>query len=191
MPSAARPPASRRARRRCWRRSCPIRWPAAPAIPAPACAVWPRFIWRGRRPPGWGVAGPKIAVFEPISLILNLALSHSILYKRGLIGISARADCAGPSACGDASPTTLLTRTLRYGRSEKKNIALAAWHAPLRGCDQEADLRRRQGFRRIAPSASPRSENRHVQGPPGSEEKRILSWMKRAPPHGGAEWDPV
>jgi large subunit ribosomal protein L32 len=38
---------------------------------------------------------------------LNLALRHSILYKRGLIGISARATSAGPSALGDASDTTL------------------------------------------------------------------------------------
>jgi large subunit ribosomal protein L32 len=29
-------------------------------------------------------------------------LGHSILYKRGLIGISARAASAGPSALGDA-----------------------------------------------------------------------------------------
>jgi large subunit ribosomal protein L32 len=34
---------------------------------------------------------------------LNLALGHSILYKRGLIGISACATSAGPSASGDAS----------------------------------------------------------------------------------------
>src|SRR5438270_12369454 len=82
---------------------------------------------------------------------------------------------------GRCLKTTLLTRTFGYGRSEKKNIALAAWHAPLGGCDQEADLRRGQGFRRAAPSASPRSEDRHVQGPPGSEEKGILSWIEAAP----------
>src|SRR5947209_5749610 len=70
-------------------------------------------------------------------------------------------------------------KDLRYGRSEKKNIALAPRHAPLGGCDQEANLRRGQGFRRTAPSASPRSEDRHVQGPPGSEEKRILSRIKQ------------
>ena len=34
----------------CWRRSCPIRSGAAPAIPAPGCAVWPGPIWPGRRP---------------------------------------------------------------------------------------------------------------------------------------------
>ena len=48
--SAARPPVSRRARRRCWRRSCPIPSSAAPAIPVPACVVWPGSIWPGRRP---------------------------------------------------------------------------------------------------------------------------------------------
>ena len=47
-------------------------------------------------------------------------------------------------------PTTPLED--RYGRSQKKNIALAAWHAPLGGRAQEADLCRRQGFGRIAPS---------------------------------------
>src|SRR6185312_491770 len=52
---------------------------------------------------------------------------------------------------------------------QKKNIALAAWHAPFGGCPEKADLCRGQGFRRVAPSASPRSENRHVQGPAGSE----------------------
>ena len=34
----------------CWRRSCPIRSSAAPAIPAPGCAGWPGPIWPGRRP---------------------------------------------------------------------------------------------------------------------------------------------
>jgi large subunit ribosomal protein L32 len=34
-------------------------------------------------------------------------LGYSILYKRGLIGISARATSAGPSALGDASDNTL------------------------------------------------------------------------------------
>src|SRR5258708_16822759 len=57
----------------------------------------------------------------------------------------------------------------RHGRSQKKNIAFAAWHAPLGGRAQEADLCRGQGFRRIAPPASPRFENRDVQGPAGPE----------------------
>jgi large subunit ribosomal protein L32 len=38
-------------------------------------------------------------------------LRHSILYKRGLIGISARAIGAEPSATGDASRTTPLEDT--------------------------------------------------------------------------------
>src|SRR5256885_12047337 len=66
-------------------------------------------------------------------------------------------------------PTTPVEDT--HGRSQKKNIALAAWHAPLGGCIEEADLCRGQGFRRIAPSASPRFENRHVQGSAGSEDQ--------------------
>src|SRR5665213_4515108 len=74
-------------------------------------------------------------------------------------------------------------RGYRHGRSPKKNIALAAWHAPLGGRAEEADLCRGQGFRRIAPPASPRFENRHVQGPPGPEgQERILiaAWDARA-----------
>src|SRR6188472_2472674 len=74
---------------------------------------------------------------------------------------------AGRSVSGRCPPTTPLED--RYGRSQKKNIALAAWHAPLGGRAEEADLCRGQGFGRIAPSAPPRPENRHVQGPPGSE----------------------
>src|SRR3954468_20830613 len=71
-------------------------------------------------------------------------------------------------------PTTPLED--RYGRSQKKNIALAAWHAPLGGRAEEADLCRGQGFGRIAPSAPPRPEDRHVQGPSGSEgQKGVLS----------------
>src|ERR1700752_3354325 len=62
----------------------------------------------------------------------------------------------------------------RYGRSQKKNIALAAWHAPLGGRTEEADLCRGQGFRRTAPSAPPRPEDRHVQGPAGAEKEGIL-----------------
>ena len=49
-PSAAPPPPCRRGKRRFWRRSCPIRSGAAPAIPAPGCAAWPGPIWPGRRP---------------------------------------------------------------------------------------------------------------------------------------------
>src|SRR5207302_5213534 len=69
-------------------------------------------------------------------------------------------------------PTTPLED--RYGRSQKKNIALAAWHAPLGGRTEEADLCRGLGFRRTAPSAPPRPEDRHVQGPAGAEKEGIL-----------------
>src|SRR5207253_6041739 len=74
-----------------------------------------------------------------------------------------------------------LAKDFRYGRSEKKNVAVTAGHAPLGGCNQEADLRRGQGFRRAAPSPSPRPQDRHVQRPPGSEEKGILIGFKRRP----------
>src|SRR5215211_1327337 len=69
-------------------------------------------------------------------------------------------------------PTTPLED--RYGRSQKKNIALAAWYAPLGGCAEEADLCRGQGFRRAAPSAPPRPQDRHVQGPAGAEKEGIV-----------------
>src|SRR5829696_3369855 len=69
-------------------------------------------------------------------------------------------------------PTTPLED--RYGRSQKKNIALAAWHAPLGGRTEETDLCRGQGFRRTAPSAPSRPEDRHVQGPAGAEKEGIL-----------------
>src|SRR4029450_10838542 len=42
------------------------------------------------------------------------------------------------------------------------------------GRAEDADLCRGQGFRRTAPSAPPRPEDRHVQGPPGAEEEGIL-----------------
>src|SRR6266700_3318564 len=130
-------------------------------------------------------AGAKIALFEQVGCILNLALAPPILYKRGLIGISACAKTLQPSAWDDASDNT--HRGHRHGRSPKKNIALAAWHAPLGGRIEEADLCRRQGFRRIAPPASPRFEDWHVQGPASSESQEgILTkaaevWAGRGP----------
>src|SRR5580692_118488 len=64
----------------------------------------------------------------------------------------------------------------RYGCSQKENVAVTAWYAPLGGCPEEADLCRGQGFRRTAPSASPRPEDRHVQGSPGpqGQERRLI-----------------
>src|SRR5271166_3854551 len=73
-------------------------------------------------------------------------------------------------------PPTTPPRGHRHGRSPKKNIALAAWHAPLGGRAEEADLCRGQGFRRIAPSAPSRFEDRHVPGPAGPEgQEGVLS----------------
>ena len=79
------------------------------------------------------------------------------------------AERSGYGRCPDNTP-----RGYRYGRSPKKNIAVAAWHAPFGRCPEEADLCRGQGFRRIASPAPPRSEDRHVQGPPGPQgQERI------------------
>ena len=100
MPSATRHPACRRAKRHCWRQSCPIRSGAAPAIQVPGCAGWPGPIWPGHRLPESSAAGTKIAHFEPILSYFEPSFAHSILYKRGLIGISARVQNAEPSALG-------------------------------------------------------------------------------------------
>jgi monofunctional biosynthetic peptidoglycan transglycosylase len=58
--------AYRRGRRACWRRSCPTRSGAAPAIRGRGCAVWPGPIWRGPMRRRYSAAGAKIAYFEPI-----------------------------------------------------------------------------------------------------------------------------
>src|SRR5215813_13867538 len=89
-----------------------------------------------------------------------------------------------PSACpNDALKDT--PRGHRHGRSQTKNIALAARHAPLGGCAEEAHLCRGQGFRRTASAAPPRPQDRHVQGPAGAEAeegsliaggRRLLIW---------------
>jgi monofunctional biosynthetic peptidoglycan transglycosylase len=57
--------AYRRAKRHCWRRFCPIRSGAAPAIPVPGCAGWPEPIWPGHRLREPSIAGTKIGLFEP------------------------------------------------------------------------------------------------------------------------------
>jgi monofunctional biosynthetic peptidoglycan transglycosylase len=61
-------------------------------------------------------AGAKIAVFELFGLILNLAFGHSIHYKRGLIGISARAKIA-PAVRLGTMPYDNTPRGHRHGRS--------------------------------------------------------------------------
>jgi hypothetical protein len=59
-----------------------------------------------------------------------LAIASSFRYKPGLISDFARAFCAGrlsPGADRNHLPRTC--KDFSYGRSEKKNIAVAAWHA--------------------------------------------------------------
>jgi hypothetical protein len=72
----------------------------------------------------------RIGVFEPFLPILKLALRPAILYKRGLIGILSLRLGALAARFG-TMPTDNTPRGHRYGRSQKKNIAIAAWHAPL------------------------------------------------------------
>src|SRR5258708_3042752 len=122
----------------------------------------------GPKPRNCSAAG---AVFERFLTILKVALPGIILYKRGLIGILSLRRGALAARFG-TMPTDNTPRGHRYGRSQKKNIAIAAWHAPLGGCAEEADLCRGQGFRRIAPPAPPRPQDRHVQGPAGSEGQK-------------------
>jgi hypothetical protein len=75
---------------------------------------------------------------------LKLALAGIILYKRGLIGILACAlgAPAGPLS-GRCLPTTIknfgIVEGYRHGRSQEKNFAVAAWHAPLGGCVEDAE----------------------------------------------------
>ena len=55
---------------------------------------------------------------------------------------------------------------------QKENLAVAARHAPLGRRAQAADLCRGQGFRRAAPPASHRPQDRHVQGPRRCSSRR-------------------
>jgi hypothetical protein len=57
-------------------------------------------------------------------------LEDIILYKRGLIGILSLRPGA-PAARYGTMPPDNIPRGHRHGRSQKKNIAIAAWHAPL------------------------------------------------------------
>ena len=100
----------------CWRRSCPI--PGQAQRPQSG----PRGAPSGRDLHGAGAgfgsaadAGTKITLFEPILAHfggkLTLALRWPILYKRGLIGISARAKTLQPSGFGRCLTTTPLEDT--------------------------------------------------------------------------------
>jgi hypothetical protein len=53
-------------------------------------------------------------------------LASPFRYKRGLISDFARAISAGPSVW---TPIEITLQGHSYGRSQKKNIAVAAWHA--------------------------------------------------------------
>ena len=100
------------------------------------------YVGRSARAPGRG----RVPARHP------LALAGAILYKPGF------------------KPTFLgFQEFASHGCAEKKNLAVAPRHAPVGRCAQAADLCRGQGFRRIAPSAPHRPEDRHVQGPPGAE----------------------
>jgi large subunit ribosomal protein L32 len=59
-------------------------------------------MWVVRKRPGCSGAGLKIAVFEPIPRNSNLALPHSFLYKRGLIGIQPAPSAPGRPDRDDA-----------------------------------------------------------------------------------------
>ena len=162
------------ARRPCWRRSCPIRSRRSARNPGPGVRRLAGTYMARAQAPRCSAAGAKIAAFEPIfgrfRGLPTLALRHFILYKRGLIGIAARALTVRAVRFGRCLRNT--PRGHRYGRSQKKNLAVAPWHAPFGRRAEEADLCRGQGFRRTAPSAPPRPEDRHVQGPSGSEARR-------------------
>jgi hypothetical protein len=58
-----------------------------------------------------------------------LALASSFRYKPALISDFARAFRAGRLSPGADRNHLPRTKDFSYGRSEKKNIAVAAWHA--------------------------------------------------------------
>ena len=85
---------------------------------------------------------------------LGLALTGAFLYKPGF-----------PKDLTVRRPRApRFFKEICHGRAEEKNLALAAWHAPLGGRAQAADLCRRQGFGRDAPSAPHRSEDGMYKG---------------------------
>src|SRR5262245_33850499 len=100
-----------------------------------------------------------------------LAFAAAFLYKPGF----RRAASRPPSD----------TRSYHHGRPETKNIAVETWDAPLGRCAQGADLRRGQGFRRVAPPAPHRPQDRHVSRAPGAQaEERSLTRLALR------EWSP-
>jgi hypothetical protein len=60
-----------------------------------------------------------------------LAIASSFRYKPGLISDFARAFRAGRPIPGADRNHLPKPKDFSYGRSEKKNIAVAAWHASL------------------------------------------------------------
>ncbi|SIT57143.1 hypothetical protein BQ8794_300021 [Mesorhizobium prunaredense] len=61
-----------------------------------------------------------------------------------------------------------------HGRTETKNLSVEARHAPFGRCIEGPDLCRGQEFRRDAPAAPYRPEDRHVSRSPGSRAEGKL-----------------
>ena len=88
---------------------------AAPAANEPGMTKWDRF------PAHFLENSPRSA----------LAIASSFRYKPGLISDFARAFRAGRPIPGADRNHLPKPKDFSYGRSEKKNIAVAAWHASL------------------------------------------------------------
>src|SRR5262249_20752470 len=79
-----------------------------------------------------------------------------------------------PIRSGCPISATTLAAMYRYpeldnGRAQAKNLSLKTRDAALRRRARATNLRRGQGFRRAAPPAPYRSENRNVPWPPGTQ----------------------
>ena len=158
--SASRRDSSVRAKPPCWRRSCPIRRSAAPASRAAMCSAWLAFTGRALARSAWAAdcVRPRPTPWrrEAITSLRKagaLVFAPAFLYKPPHLthqkDLSAL--CAG-----------VRLRRLSSGRSKKKNLALPPRDAPFRRCAEEAGLRRGQGFRRAAPPAPHRPEDRQI-----------------------------
>ena len=140
-----------------WPRSCPTRSGAAPARRAPACVVSPASMWPAR--PNRH-ASPPACVAAPPHDPLALAFGNPILYKPGF-----------PIR---AAPPAPLWAVGAGARGFKENDAMAVPRRKTspsrRGMRRSHDALKRpdlcggQGFRRAAPPAPSRSQDRHVQG---------------------------